>query len=376
MIPDTKKHKKQSVLQCFMLALLSACFLIAANTMFHSTQWITDEVSNYQKHKEAFLQSSAVNTTKLEHRDSGMSACLLVMDDNHFLIEWLAYHYHVLPLRHLIVAVDPRSQTSPASILDRYRTRINITLWNDTDYYTANQKEREEAEYWAERKFGSDIPKSLIQHRARQRLFYYHCMQHLKAAGRDWTLLTDSDEFLRINYHTVHQVSNPATGSIIVPPVSEEGSVLTFLQHNQHNPALNLSTFSPCLQIPRIRFGTVEPENGHAYLGINASALQTTRFRTHAKSGNYPLNRISKVLVNLKQVPWEDLVPVESIHLPLKHWCKRRKLHIRTHQQVLVLHHYIGTWQQYSFREDARTGNERSAQVRIFVSLGTVVYHS
>jgi hypothetical protein len=372
MITETKKQKKQSVLQCFMLALLSACFLIAANTIFHSSQWITDEFSNYQKHKEAFLQSSILNATKLESRDSSMSACLLVMDDNHFLIEWLAYHYHVLPLRHLIVAVDPRSRTSPASILERYRTRINITLWNDTDYYTANPQERGEAEYWAERKFGSDIPKSLIQHRARQRLFYYHCMQHLKAAGREWALLTDSDEFLRINYQTVHQISNPATDSIIIPPISEEGSVLTFLHQNQRNPAFNISTSGPCLQIPRIRFGAIEPDNGHVSahntIGINASALQTTRFQTHAKSGNYPLNRISKVLVNLQQVPWDDLVPVESIHLPLKQLCKRRKLHIRTHQQVFVLQHYIGTWQQYSFRDDARTGKERSAQVRAFYS--------
>jgi hypothetical protein len=27
---------------------------------------------------------------------NSFAACLLFMDDNHFLIEWLAYHYHVL----------------------------------------------------------------------------------------------------------------------------------------------------------------------------------------------------------------------------------------------------------------------------------------
>jgi hypothetical protein len=34
---------------------------------------------------------------------SAFSSCLLVMDDNHRLTEWLAYHYHVLPLRYMVV---------------------------------------------------------------------------------------------------------------------------------------------------------------------------------------------------------------------------------------------------------------------------------
>lgn len=34
---------------------------------------------------------------------STFSSCLLVMDDNHRLTEWLAYHYHVLPLRYMVV---------------------------------------------------------------------------------------------------------------------------------------------------------------------------------------------------------------------------------------------------------------------------------
>jgi hypothetical protein len=64
-----------------------------------------------------------------------ISACLLTMDDNHFLIEWLAYHYHVLPLRDLIVAVDPRAKTSPQEVFDRWKGLINITVWNDTHIF-------------------------------------------------------------------------------------------------------------------------------------------------------------------------------------------------------------------------------------------------
>lgn len=48
-------------------------------------------------------------TTTLSTSNRTMSACLLVMDDTIKLTEWLAYHYTVLPLSHLIVAIDPHS---------------------------------------------------------------------------------------------------------------------------------------------------------------------------------------------------------------------------------------------------------------------------
>merc|ERR1740124_1124009 len=37
----------------------------------------------------------------------GIAVCLLIRDDNDRLPEWLAYHYQMLPLLHLVVAVDP-----------------------------------------------------------------------------------------------------------------------------------------------------------------------------------------------------------------------------------------------------------------------------
>ena len=64
------------------------------------------------------------------------SACLLIKDDNAILSEWIAYHYHTVNLRHLVVAVDPSSIESPASILNRWRqnTDLKVNYWNDTDY--------------------------------------------------------------------------------------------------------------------------------------------------------------------------------------------------------------------------------------------------
>ena len=74
------------------------------------------------------------NVTLEEEAKNAFSACLIVKDDNHWLIEWLAYHYHVLPLRHLILVTDPTSVTSPTNILGRWSDKMIIEQWNDTDF--------------------------------------------------------------------------------------------------------------------------------------------------------------------------------------------------------------------------------------------------
>jgi hypothetical protein len=309
--------------------------------------------------------TAVVSSSSLENK--GMSACLLVMDDNHFLIEWLAYHYHVLPLRYLVLASDPRSKTSPEPILQRWRqtttTNLNIVTWHDDDFMNAT--EIEQAESYVKYHFGADIAPALIRHRARQRLFYYKCMIHLKQQARDWTVLIDSDEFLMISYPTVR-----ARGHEAAPPITQPGSVLTFLQRELKRTDHNLTT--PCVQIPRARFGgqestalelyannVVPPRSG----GFDAMNFLTLRYRHHANVHDYGVNKISKVMVDLSRVDWHDLQPVDSIHRPIKTLCGHRRLHIRQPEQVFVINHYLGSWEQYVYRSDARQGNERSIRV-------------
>ena len=40
------------------------------------------------------------------YSNESFSACLLVMDAHFRLYEWLAYHYHVLKLRYVVMGVD------------------------------------------------------------------------------------------------------------------------------------------------------------------------------------------------------------------------------------------------------------------------------
>jgi hypothetical protein len=68
---------------------------------------------------------------------SFLSICLLMKDDNDILPEWLSYHYHAVALRHLIIAIDPSSQTTPVGILERFTQHLphfRFTLWSDVDY--------------------------------------------------------------------------------------------------------------------------------------------------------------------------------------------------------------------------------------------------
>ena len=72
----------------------------------------------------------------LMHSNESFSACLLVMDENFRLYEWLAYHYHVLKLRYLVITVDPISLLSPEPVLDLFRNELNMTIisWTDSDF--------------------------------------------------------------------------------------------------------------------------------------------------------------------------------------------------------------------------------------------------
>jgi hypothetical protein len=70
------------------------------------------------------------------------SACLLIMDENIRFGEWLVYHYYTMPLRNLVLAVDPRSKTSPEEILAKWRPFMNITIWGDDEILEGKWLER------------------------------------------------------------------------------------------------------------------------------------------------------------------------------------------------------------------------------------------
>lgn len=71
--------------------------------------------------------SSSSSSSAASEDEESFAACLIVMDDNHRLVEWLAYHYWALPLRRLVIAVDPVRTVYCAANTNMYVCILNRT---------------------------------------------------------------------------------------------------------------------------------------------------------------------------------------------------------------------------------------------------------
>lgn len=274
-----------------------------------------------QRMMSSSTRRGTVNTAMSQN--DAFSACLLTMDDNHYLIEWIAYHYTILPLRHLIVAVDPKSKTSPSHIFKRWKQYgLVVEEWSDVAFGFNSTNAP-----WA--------TVNLNIHRRRQRAFYTQCMKKLKGANRTWVTITDVDEYITFSSEEKHS------------------SFASYL--NQYRQSNNVS---PCLMIPRLRYGakesTIDEVTKNVPQGLNASTLLTMRHRHHAPLDSVKLNRFAKAIVDVSRVNESDIA-LDTIHRPIDSICPDSQMTLTANGSSMIINHYLGTWQQFSFRDDART---------------------
>lgn len=196
--------------------------------------------------------------------DNYMAGCLLVMDENFRLREWLAYHHHVLPLKRLIVAVDPDSKTSPDEIFDQYRKELGmlITTWTDDDLGA-----------WEPLPARPNVGQKRDRHRTRQARFLKQCMQHLSTEGWTWTALWDTDEYLTFNGFDEPKPTLTNNSTLVTSPIdlSESGSALNYIKKYGEDK---------CIPIYRILVGakyTEDPEQNH-YTAIDYRRFDTLHF--------------------------------------------------------------------------------------------------
>ena len=139
-----------------------------------------------------------INDIEDESADESFSACILWMDDNHRLEEWLAYHYYLLKLCYVVLNVDPWSKTSPQAIVDRWsdhggKINLNMTIvtMKDSEYikdYDAEMARIQKAKLSPktsdpEYEYGSA---KTNYHRRRQSQFYKACSKHLIQQNKSW----------------------------------------------------------------------------------------------------------------------------------------------------------------------------------------------
>jgi len=281
-----------------------------------------------------------------------VSACLIVMDDNHFLIEWLAYHYHNANLRHLIITPDPNSRTSPSKVLDRWRDRITIEEWNETRFLSSDfEKEVHKSSY------GNEKLEVLKNHRHRQQYFNLECMKELKRQNYGWTILIDSDEFLLPNENIAKNQNKTTT-----PSVSDVLGAINI-------PSGFDKIYSPCIPINRRQFSSGESSNKEIQAmvapGFDGKDFQTMRWR---KFGSKPLYNLTtwgkkcvsmrripnKVMIDLNRLTLEEFDGVGNPHRPLDICPENVYSHFE--QTPFVLNHYMGTYKQWFYRSNDKRG--------------------
>ena len=342
-----------------LVAMMALVMILFVNFVFLSKE--TDSLEHVPHSLKHYLS----HRSKDRKLDEAFSACMLIMDDNHRLTEWLAYHYHVLPLDYLVVAVDPNSKTSPSAILDQWRGYgMTIIEWNNTEIYEGRMWEYENI-VLKRRRFPHD-------HRQRQNMFLRNCLAHMKQENRTWVMLTDSDEYLLFNGPPK---TNKNFAHVTYPSVKKESSILDFLNKERNRPGANLS--APCISIPRVLFGGIDNKEGEVRKnvprGFDPIVFDTIRYRKHIRRTNkhHKANGWKKSIIDVSRVNWTDFPTPEeafktfpwqmNVHQPLPKICS--PLVIRDDATLFRINHYLGSWEAFSYRQDARASEGRNKSV-------------
>lgn len=327
---------------------------------------VVDESSHRRGSRRRRLNIDPVNASLSP--EASFSACLLIKDDNDILNEWIAYHYFVLKLRHLIVAIDPLSSQSPTHILRKWSnlTDLDIVQWIDPDYMPAEflSTGRTPRRYMQK---ASDFPSMSVStlleisnHRYRQRVFLAQCMKANRALNHSWVIHIDTDEYV-VASKLLRQMR---PDYLAVPPMDEPGSVLKLLQDAVSKTSSLLNY--PCISMLRVLFGSVESSNEESEHLVpkffNSSAFETLRWRYHGLPHNQSLHGNPKVILDVAAIP-ERFLPdvVFSIHRPVMEICSRHGDLAFTsfRKQPIAVNHYLGSWERYSERQDKRRSREK-----------------
>jgi hypothetical protein len=332
-----------------------------------------EEEEGLAQFKKGEEEPSAANMLPIPSGHDTFSACLLVMDDNHRLPEWLAYHYHVLPLRYLIIAVDPRSRTSPKHILNQWRRMgMYIDEWNDLGFLNPQL---------ASNIIPDDAPlqNKRDRHRSRQKNFYRSCLIAMKEANRTFTMLIDTDEFLMYNHAggdkqtweawetkqlNLHLQSNFAAKkrirpSTVTPSPGQAGSMMSYIRREKQAGHVSLKT--PCISVPRLQFGAVDStfaeRSQQVPSGFDPERFDTLRWRKHAYRSDFVKNGLSKCIIDVSQVNMEQTPKFESLHRPIKTICGAPW--VDEWKTLLRIHHYLGSWESYRYALSTLTPHKR-----------------
>jgi hypothetical protein len=321
----------------------------ASNTSYHTNALSASApiplvLTVSSENADNLATTKAISSGRKEHPDNTFSACILVMDDNHRLVEWIAYHYYALNLRHLVVTVDPHSRTRPTAILDRWRDRMYIEEWNDRSFLPSD----------IGRSANDTVERRHLKHRFRQAQFYKGCIRSLRQFNRTWTTFIDSDEYLTINSRVV---DNTALRMQEPGHVADYFHELTRQAHSEPNYTFAVNFGQPCVLLSRAMYGSVESTDEEIRRDVpdflDPARFDTLRWRHRSTEDDHVL---AKSLIDVSQVKQHHLDGKANAHKALVEMCKSNSWIAYT--LPIGIHHYLGSWEQYSYRDDARDGGD------------------
>lgn len=276
------------------------------------------------------------------------AACLMLKDANNRLSEWVAYHYWALPLRSLVVYVDPHSRTHPRDILQKWESVIDVTYWDSvTDiglpvsHLNSTKKEQ-------------------VKTLARQNAFLGACARNLRQRHKTWTLLADVDEYLLMDPEKLpQQISLMQQPGYISQLIHAAEDTSTDMMQNWRDKLANRT----CMVIPRVMIAGVESQyqevtNLESWpFDLDPYRFNTVRFRhwSDLRSGK---NRMGKSLLRVDR--WNGHGKL-GVHRATK-TCGGKNINIGQHP--LRLNHYLGSWETYSFIDDPRYKDDAAGRVR------------
>ena len=346
--------------------------------------------STRQKQQEQEQQEQPLTLPQQEQHeivdyDNSFSACLMIMDENHRLPEWLAYHYYMMPLRHVVLLVDPRSETSPMDTVQRWRPYIKIDVWNFTDLhqYKPQSKKHANLDSWE-------------RHRRVQKFFYTQCGHYFRTHNRTWTTFHDVDEYIYLNplsvLHATQRLTVPGNirryleershGTISSPTTEtttsdgattrkrgrhQQGTTRTTSMHRTKGKLYQAMHKDHCILMERNYFGSVPESMDRIQQGVpsflNASHFETLSWLHRTSHTDMVLNGMGKSIVDVSGPP--SLTFTGNVHRIIPS-CSAQTFPVG--MGPLRIRHYLGSWQAYASRNDARVGVKRNRERYLFVA--------
>ena len=320
--------------------------LLGAIALWSVFSWVLlwgqhDPIISPTTQEDSAPQPHVAYTNSFLPGQDSFSACVMFKDDMPRLVEWLAYHHHVLPLHRVIIGVDGGSRSYPLELAERYADRMQVTLW-PKDVFAPDHEV-----FSSERKKNMDGANQFLR---RQTLFLRKCALQLQQENRTWTTFIDPDEYLLFNYPA--GTTPPPTApeefhNLVLPSVREEGIIYKFLQQHQTGQYAN-----PCITVPRLLFGSrVEEESSR--VSSQQSRLDTLRFRSHANRGDFKSNRLAKQMMDLQRFTKHQLANLKNVHTMVPGVCWN-PMSVSDDKSMFKINHYLGSKEAFFHRRDDR----------------------